>query len=657
MKWRRCSVRVVALAGTVGLLFASSPAAWGTPDDDATVDAPTLALSELGSSAAMTFWGQEASIPLSVPVPRGLIPAALTATVQLPVNMRSGIITVTQGERTISKVNLPAVDGAPIVIPLAGAEIDDTRVSVTLHTYLQQSEGNNFCDWGHPLRLFNGVVSFAGVEHPPGTVAHFLPPALRKLTIYLPQSPSTAESDAAIRLAAAATARYGGQTVEIAVVPLADGQTAPPARPGPFERQIVIKEGPDDGLSLQGTGPRWLMISGPLGRSDESDMAMLFGDLSQLAVSTRAAAESLNPRVELPGNTATLRELGLPFVKATTLQPRVSIGLDQTKWGRPVRSLRVHLQGSYTPTPDNLGGQIVASVGEETIDHWPTDGHGAIDRWINVPDRLLRRYTTLDLVLNVSNNAGPCGDFSTAGLGDHLLQLTINGDSTVQSSPAVPPVPGGLQSVPQALLPKVQVGIEPHSLDDTVRAINIIVGLQRMSGIPIETSVSTVQQAIDSSNPAIVIAAAGWNHSDIVLPVAAGSSGPITINAVASGGKPVQLELDPTLHFASLQTVFNRNRSLLVATSNGAAGQLDELLAWLNGDQKRWSRLSGVAEVFVPGQEPVSVDQPNAAGGPAAAPGSRSNFDWLWWFGGGWLVVAATGAVVILVRAWRLRRG
>jgi hypothetical protein len=122
-------------------------------------------------------------------------------------------------------------------------------------------------------------------------------------------------------------------------------------------------------------------------------------------------------------------------------------------------------------------------------------------------------------------------------------------------------------------------------------------------------------------------------------------------------GKPVKLELDPTLRFASLQTVFNRGRSLLIATSNGASGQLDEFLAWLNEDRKRWSKLTGVAEVFVPGQEPVSVDHPPApGGGPGGAAGGHSDYDWLWWFGAGWLAVAAAGATFLVLRSRRVRR-
>lgn len=652
---RKYASRVIALAGVVGFLVMSAPVSEAAPGDAGATESTTLALADVGSASTLSFWGFTSSQQLSVPVLHGLTPTALNASVELPINMRSGQLTVTQGERTIARLNLPTTDQAPIVLPLTGAEVADNWVSVTLRSYLVPLDG--YCLYPEsPLRLINGTINYTGVEQPPTTVAHFLPPVLRKLTIFLPQAPSTAESDTAIQLATSAAAHYGRQAPEIAVVPLPDGQQAPPTPSQPLERQVVVKEGSDAGLSLQGnTGVPWLLISGPLGRTDESDTALLFNDLSRLALVSRASAESLKTTPQLPGNNATLRELGQPFANATSLQPRVSIGLDQTKFGRSVHGVRVHLQGSYTPTPANVGGQITANIGAETIDHWPTDGHGAIDHWIDVPDRLLQRYTSLDVVLDVASNIGHCGDFYTPGAGNSLLTLNITGDTVVQSSPAAPPVPGGLQSVPQALMPKVQVGIEPHSLIDTKRATDIMVGLQRISAAPIDTTVTSVQQALDSSNPALVVAADGWNHSDIALPVSAGPSGPITINAVESGGKPTKLTLDPSLRFASLQTVFNRGRSLLIATSNGAPFQLDELLRWLTGDNKHWQSLKGVAAVSVPGQEPVTVDQSPTAGPVAAAPGGGSHSDlaWLWWFGAGWLVLAIVGAGVIVLRTRR----
>lgn len=636
----------------------NAPAAsWGAPADPVTATDSTtsLTLADLGSSSTLEFWGLTNNVPLTLPVLHGLTPTALNATVELPINLRSGLITVTQGDRTIARVNLPTTDQAPIVIPLTGAEVVDNFLSVTVRTYLVPLDG--FCLYPEsPLRLANGTVTYTGAELPPTTVAHFLPPVLRKLTIYLPQSPSTAESDTAIRLATSTASHYGKQAPEIVVVPLQEGQAAPPTPPAPLERQVVVKEGPDNGLSLQGaTGVPWLLVSGPLGQTDESNTAVLFSDLSELAFSSRAAVESLKPKVQLPADTATLRELGRPFINATSLQPRVSIGVDQTRFGRSIRGVRVHLLGSYTPTPNNIAGRIAVTIGPETIDHWPTDGQGNIDRWIDVPDRLLQRYTNIELVLDVASNVGHCGDFYTAGPGNQLLTLNINGDSTIQSSGAAPPTPDGLQSVPQTLMPRVQVGIAEHSLIDTVRALDILVGLQRMSALPIDTTVTGVKQAVDSSNPALLISADGWNQSDVTLPVAAGSSGPITVNAVGTADKPTKLTLDPVLRFASLQTVFNRGRTLLIATSNGAPGQLDELIRWLKGDDnKHWQRLKGVAVVSVPGQDPVTVDHPPLpAGAAAAGSGSHSDLDWLWWFGAGWVAVAIVGAGVIL---WRVRR-
>ncbi|OBJ13403.1 hypothetical protein A5646_19120 [Mycobacterium sp. 1245499.0] len=655
--YRKSLGRVIALAGVVGFLLMSAPASWAAPADPApsTDSTTTLSLLDVGSASTLEFWGLTSSQQLTVPVLHGLTPAALNTTVELPINLRSGMITVTQGERTLARLNLPTADQTPIAIPLAGAEVNDNWLTVTVHAYLVPVDG--YCLYQEsPLRLTNGTVTYTGAELPPTTVAHFLPPVLRKLSIYLPQSPSTAESDTAIQLAASAAAHYGKQVPDIVVIPLQEGQAAPPAPPQSLERQIVVKEGPDNGLSLQGSsGVPWLLMSGPLNRADDSDTAALFSDVSELALSAKATVDSPKPKVQLPGNTASLRELGQPFANSTSLQPRVSIGVDQTRFGRSIHSVRVHLQGSYTPTSNNGVGQIAVTIGPETIDHWPTDGHGTIDRWIDVPDRLLQRYTNLELVLDVASNVGHCGDFYTAGPGNQLLTLNINGDSTVESSPAAPPVPDGFQSMPQTLMPRVQVGIAEHSFVDTVRALDIVVGLQRISSIPIDTTVTGIKQAIDSSDPALLISADGWNQSEVALPVAAGPSGPITVSAVGPGDKPAKLTLDPVLRFASLQTVFNHGRSLLIATSNGAPGQLDELIRWLKSDNnKHWQRLKGVAVVSVPGQDPVTVDHPPlAAGASAGGSASHSNLDWLYWFGAGWVAVAIVGAGVIL---WRVRR-
>ena len=65
------------------------------------------------------------------------------------------------------------------------------------------------------------------------------------------------------------------------------------------------------------------------------------------------------------GNETTIRRLGQPGVNASALNPQIGINLDQTRLGQPVRDVRVHLIGSYTPLPNEIGGQVVASVGAQ----------------------------------------------------------------------------------------------------------------------------------------------------------------------------------------------------------------------------------------------------------------------------------------------------
>ena len=636
--------KAIALAGVVGLLALSAPASWSAPAHaDTDADSFTLALTDLGFGSTLQFYGLESTQWLTLPVPDGLTPTALHTTVELPINLQSGVITVTQGERTIATLDLPATDQAPIVIPLAGAEVIDKAVTVVVRANLVPIDKSCF-RWHSPLRLVNTKLGYAGAEQPPRAVADFLPPVLRRLTIFVPQSPSEAESNGAVHLATAYAAHYATRALEIAVAPLSGEQTAPTAPPRPMERQIVIKDGPGMGLSIQGsTDAPWLLISRPPRGIEGSDIDPLFSDASNAV----AGAPKSLPR--LPGNTATLSELGMPVLKSAGLRPALSIGLDQTRFGRSFHSVRVHLQGSYTATPANTGAQIVATVGTEPVERWPTDAKGVIDHWVTVPDRLLQRYTAVNLELDESGNLGPCGDFSVVGSGGRVLEFTINGDSTVQTSPAAPPVPDGLRSLPQTLMPVVQVGINPHSFGDTMRAVNIVVGLQRISSVPLVTLVTSAQNAIASPNPAVVIAANGWDHPDIALPISGGATGPITVNAFRADGKTTALTLEPALRFGALQTVFNRGRSLLIATSNGAPAQLDQLLGWLNADEKRWPGLHGVALVSLPGQDPVVIDQMNL-GGPTAPPQVHSDWKWLWWAGGVWIAVVAVGAGVIALR-------
>ncbi|TPG34226.1 hypothetical protein EAH80_11550 [Mycobacterium hodleri] len=639
------------MAGVVALVALTVPCAAADPIASGVLDAPTLSLTDLGSDATLSFYGETSSASVSIPVPNGLVPATLNATLNLPFDIRYGLLTVLQDDRIISKIGLPLTDSAPVAIPLDGVRVIDNSVTLTLTLNVLAGEG--FClDQLNPVQLVGASVAYRGTEVAPTTIADFLPPILRKLTIAVPSTPSVAESDTAIQLAAALVERYRDQAPQVVLVPLADGTTTPSEPAAPMERQIVIKEGPDLGLSIiPANGVPALLISGA--QDKLSNQARLLTDPSlNMAVSAKAVAGELHPSTWTPGNSTSLAELRQPALTATGLAPQIGIALDQTRFGHPTQGFRVHLLGSYTPVPAAFGAQLTASVGGEVIDTWSPDAVGAIDRWVDVPGRLVGRYTSLAVAVNTSGATGRCGEFRP-------ITLRIGGNTVVESSVAQVPMPPGFGSLPQALMPRIQLGIKESSFADTVRAAQIVVGLQRLSVIPLSTTVTSLKQAINGDDPAILISADGWNDPSIALPVSA-SDRQITLAGGEQGAPPTTLNLDPGIQFGSLQTVFTGKRSVLVATSNGAPNRLDDLLRWLDEDAQRWSQLKGNALVAIAGQEPALVPGRTPAGvyGPPATAAPQAaerngNSPLALWAAAGASVAVVAGFVAL---RWRSRR-
>ena len=626
-----------------GPLGSSGPA---IAPDSAPADSTTLALSELGASDTIWFDAREniSSSTISFVIPRGLTPTSLNATLEIPVRLRFGNMTVTQDGRTISRLALPPDDGTPMVIPLAGLEVYGDWASVTLTVTALPMDDTYCWDPRTPVRLVNGSVTFTGQDVAPSTVAEFLPPTLRRVAIAMPTNPSMAEAEATVQLAAAMATKYGWQNTAISVVPLPNGATALPDPAPARERQIIIKEGPDPGLSLQPTkGTPALLITGP-GAELTNQTRLLTDDSLRFALSTKAVAGPLITVQRPVRENTTLAKLNQTGLSAESLRPEVNITLDQSMFAQPLRSVRVHLLGSYTPLAGNFDGELTAEIRNEVIARWPAGADGTIDRWVDIPDRLLQRSTALKIKLHTTGDPGQCNDYLNP-------MLRIDSESEVTAQRASPPVPPGFRSLPQAMMPRVQIGIGTNTFGDTVRAAQIIVGLQRNSAIPLVTAVTSLEQAIASGESAILISPDDWTDGSLTLPFSA-DLGTITIEAFTESGEPATLTLDPSIKYGSLQTVFDGQRSVLIATSNGASAQLDELLRWLSDKRGRWSDLQGRAIISVPGTEPVSVpnrrtDLPEER---EAAGSTQSGDSWIWWAAGAIAVLSLIGAVVIVRR-------
>ncbi|MBY0289787.1 MAG: hypothetical protein K2X52_22005 [Mycobacteriaceae bacterium] len=620
-----------------------TPVVHAAPGDAGQVaDAPTLSLTTLGADTDIALHGLQGTQTITVPVPKGLTPGALTADVELPPYVRGGTLIVTQDRRTLSRIELLAAENTPLSIPLTGARIVDDTVTFTVRSRLLPEEGDCLYDPTIPLQLSDAAIDYTGKESAPTMVADFLPTVLERMTIFVPQQPTAAESDAAVQLTTAVVNRYGTQNTEIDVAPRDDDETAPPS--APLERNVVIGEGSDSAVSLQ-NGDGGVPALHITGKAEDlaNQVRLLSSDLSELALSAKVVTGQINSAHAPPASPATMKDLGQPGVSATAFKPQVVVGLDQTRLGQAIHDLRVQLKGSYTPLPPTVGGQVLVSIDGEPIDQWAADSTGTIDRSISIPQSELRRDTKLSVAVDIAGDVGRCGDFQP-------VTLKVDDDTTIESTPADPPDPAGFQSIPQALMPKVQVGVEPESFEDTARAVSIMEGLQRLSGPRLASEVVPLDSAIDSRSPAILISADAWDNDKLVPPVRSSADGTLEVQRVGGGG-PATLKLDPSTSFGSLQVGRDGDRTVLFATSESAPEQLDSLLDWLDSDTRRWAGLDGTAAISLPDREPVTVDT-DAAAPPVAAEDSGNSVYW-WIAACAGLAIGGGGVAMAMLRRRR----
>ncbi|WP_245650194.1 hypothetical protein [Millisia brevis] len=577
---------ILAAATVIGL----PPAALAVPGDPP----PPLFLDEVGSARTLSFPGATGEMSLSLPIPGDLVPVALRGVTESPAFVGGGTIDVVQGDRILSRTPIDPAPNAPIELPLNGIETEGAAADLRILTRLNV---DNTCviNPDNAFRIIDTQVEYAGREAIPQTVADFLPPVLRQLTLYIPDDVRQEEGAAAVSLAAAITAHYGSAHPRIVTASLPRASMTPPTAPGPLERQIVISTDRPAGLGI-GPGPEGSTFLTIGGAADQlaTQSTLLVSDLAQIAVASAAVAGPQPAVAQLAPTVRTLSDIGVgDTTVVSTGWPEITIGIDQTRLGRPATGVRVELAGSYTPTGS---GVIAVRAGERTIATIPTDDSGSFDTFVDIPDDVLRRYTGVTVTLENAEAPAGCLDGPRSS-------LSLSSAGEIVSTTADPP-PAGFVSLPQALLPWTQLAWTTGDVADVARAVSIVTALQQLSAMPLDISVVDMATAASSALPAILIAADGTGLPDPALPVTSDGS---TITVRASDGSDQQLSLTPQLSYGALQVIRDGDRTLLIADSTGSPGDLDQLLARMSADGL-WSSADGEAVLQVAGREPVVVD-------------------------------------------------
>ncbi|MDJ0360118.1 hypothetical protein [Rhodococcus sp. H29-C3] len=647
---------MAAISGIVAMMVLSSvPGIAQAQDEDPEETNPiSLSLSETGLGASIALNGLDGRTRVTVPVPPGTGPSSLNAVLTVPAWLDRGWIDVESGNRPISRIALAGdAPTIPVSIPLAAVPVVDGAVTLDLASTLIPDAG--FCPDAADaqLRLLDARVDYTGAPSIPRTISEFLPPVLRQLTVFMPAQPNRDMISAVLTLTTSVIDYYGAQPVRVLVRPDTQLQGSQPDQI--FERSVVVSENKDAAAELifpVDQSPPRLFVTGS-GTALTDQARLITSNIADLAVTTKALAGASAPRAVLAPDSTTLDDLGIGTVTGKgDATATASLTLDQARLGRSVSDVSVHLTGNYTPGV----GSITAGVGGKTIASWSADDSGRLDEWVEIPNAELRKATTVDVSLaRPTDSAAGCNTQAAS-------TITVDGSTVVRSGPSSTPAPLGFGSLPQALMPQFDVAMTQETLADTARAVSVVTGLQRLSSRPIMPQVVSLDDALASSDPAVVIAADGALPDSLSLPLSSSGATTFSIATPESTDTDASLTVDPGVPYASLQvTTTANNAALLVASSTGKGGRLDALLGWLDADPSRWFGRSGDILFAVPGIEPVSLSSGDLAGDSSevseSTEASGSGVDrmsvTLLGIAGAVFLVALVGAVVLVVRSRR----
>ncbi|MET9491479.1 hypothetical protein [Nocardia sp. NPDC006630] len=641
----RAATAVFALLTAAVTVTAAPAVSRAAPSDH------PIPLASLGLGKTLEFPGREHEVSLTLPILPGLAPVAIMGTVQLPPNVARASIDARSSQHFLDRVPLPADPRAPVRISLPGADVENNTISLRLTSSLVPEPGICIDDWlGQPATMSDVVVIYNGEEAQPTTVAEFLPPALQRLTIYAPATPSQVESAAVLALSTAVTARYTRQPVAVDIRRIDSGTAIPDHTPAFLERQIVIRDESNTGLRVTGGPAPVLTISGDE-KTLPTQIRLITTDLAKAAMAPDATALGLPAAPQLAPDNTTLSALGQNQLSATAIgYVRVDFALDQTRLGRPSHNVRVALRGNHTPLPNTLNGQLAVTVSGRQIAAWPVQPSGAFSELITIPDELLGRFTTVSVTLQQAGLTTGCGF-------EQPVTLTIDPDGEVHGDLATPPLPAGLGAIPQALLPRVQVGLQTPGFADTVRAAQVLIAAQRLTSVPLRPELVSFDDAVRGTLPAVLVAANGGVPDSITLPLDRRGE-TLTVYGDDAYLK-TKIDLTPPISFGSLQATWTGKRTVVVATSTESPDHLDRLLNWLVAEQDRSFQLTGPVLLQAGDRNPEFFDPARPLAAEAAAGRSGDSGTPLGHklalAGGVILAVGVLGGIAILVQRRRTR--
>ncbi|MEZ5342397.1 MAG: hypothetical protein R2706_13395 [Acidimicrobiales bacterium] len=199
--------------------------------------------------------GEISQATLTVPVPQGLTPSSMRATMTLSPDIGSGYIEYSGPGSPVRTLELDGdrFGAGPIEVELdlSRFEVVNDQLRISFRSRLRSEDSScTTAMIGSYIDLRAGVFLLTGEPEPADTVASFVPHLLENLTIALPDEPTSSEVKLATAFALTATKTAIGHVPTIDIVPFDSIDDLPTPSTSPTDRLVVISHKLDAGLNV-----------------------------------------------------------------------------------------------------------------------------------------------------------------------------------------------------------------------------------------------------------------------------------------------------------------------------------------------------------------------------------------------------------------------
>jgi hypothetical protein len=544
-------------------------------------------------AVTLTSVGEGGQASTGLNVPPGLTAVELSGVITATA-VSDGVVVVSVGT---NQTEVPIRSGGAFTLSLPpGTMVDSTVILNTVNKLDPQNDELCSYDTTTSVTLSEISLTVSGFETAPTTVAQFFSPSVRNITVLTADSTDSQVTEAVLSAVGSLASKYGRDTL-ITALTTAEFLSVPGL--GSRVVEIVPSTDADVRLEVSSVAVPTLTLTGPPEKLSAAAAAL--GSVN-LGLAGQPVVGSLKQTDS--GETAavvTLADLGTAQpVLAGVGRLSYSTTVSQSRFGGPVDSFVIHLEGGNTPTPE--GGIVRASVlwNDIIVDSQTIADNDTYLVDVTIDSTLVKR----DNILTVRLEAVPAGGICTTG--PLPAELDINGVGSTVSARSGQSLPAGFARFPQTLGTALPIAFGSGDITPVLltAAAHLVSALQRASVPQLGIRVVDFAQFEKESYPGLVVGARPADADAVAAPLRFEPW-----RAVDAAGKKFTVTVDGP--FGALEAFNHSGRDVLLLGSTAPLAQSEELQGILatqaDADPFGWFVLTGDLLIAQSGQPTLAL--------------------------------------------------